>query len=217
MAYSHSIDGPGGEPLEGDAFRERLALVAANRHSPEAAALYKLLFDYCSKRVVRISHRSRLSTSEQDEVVGDVLLMLMKGSLASFRGGSLPELLAFVRTITDRATWKVVRSRERERAAMEEADLDDMRSWTGAAPSPADALDLDVDSPLEPKDQQYLLDLLRAGTKAELARRCGVSRAAVTQRVRRILARVEALEPGAQLAHEVWLEHQARVAVSMDD
>jgi hypothetical protein len=205
------------EPLEGDAFREQLALVAANRHSPEAAALYKVLFDYCSKRVVRISHRSRLSTSEQEEVVGDVLLMLMKGSLASFRGGSLPELLGFVRTITDRATWKVVRGRERERKAMESADLTDMESWTGAAPAAADMLDLGAESPLAEKDKEYLLNLLRAGTKAAFARKTGVSRAAVTQRVARILSRVAALDAQQQLSHEVWLNRQARVAVSLED
>lgn len=209
--------GPAGEVLEGDAFREQLARVVADRHSLEASALYHRLFEYTRKRVIRISYRSRLSTCEQDEVVGDVLLMLMKGSLASFRGGSLPELLGFVRTITDRATWKVVRRRERERAAMEAADLEDMKSWTGAAPQPADHLDFGVDSPLESKDQQYLLDLLRAGTKAGLARKFGVSRAAVTQRVRRILTRVDALETGGRQAHEAWLNRQARIAVSLDE
>lgn len=209
--------GRAGEPLEGDAFREQLARVVADRHSPEAAALYHQLFEYARKRVIRISHRSKLSTSEQEEVVGDVLLMLMKGSLASFRGGSLPELFGFVRTITDRATWKVVRGRERERAAMEAADLEDMKSWTGAAPKAADLLDLGVDSPLDAKDQQYLTDLLRAGTKAELARKFGVSRAAVTQRVRRILTRVETLDMGGRQAHEAWLNRQARIAVSLDD
>ncbi|MCA9567322.1 MAG: sigma-70 family RNA polymerase sigma factor [Myxococcales bacterium] len=200
-----------------EGFREQLARVTANRHSPEAAALYKVLFDYSSQRVHRIAHRSRLSTTEQEEVVGDVLLMLMKGSLASFRGGSLPELLGFVRTITDRACWRVVRRRQKEREALEEADIDDMRAWTAAPPEPADAMDLEVESPLEEKDQEYLLQLLRAGTKAELARQTGVSRAAVTQRVRRILTRVESLDTGQRYAHEVWLERQARVAVALDD
>lgn len=202
---------------EGAAFRDRLSRVIADRHSPEAAAFYKVLFDYSTQRVQRISHRSRLSASEQEEVVGDVLLMLMRGSLSTFRGGSLPELLGFVRTITDRATWRVVRGRERERAAMELADADDMERWTGSGPTSPTTLDLHVESPLPEKDRAYLVQLLRSGTKAELARRTGVSRAAVTQRVKRILKRVEGLDPQQRFAHETWLENQARVAVSRDD
>lgn len=200
-----------------EVFRDQLARVVADRHSAEAAAFYKVLFDYATRRVQRISHRSRLSVGEQEEVVGDVLVMLMRGSLASFRGDSLPELFAFVRTITDRATWRVVRRHERERSAMEEADLEDMERWTGAAPRSPDRLDLDVESPLPEKDRVYLQQLLASGTKAELARRSGVSRAAVTQRVKRILAKVEQLPAQQRFAHQVWLENQARVAAAHDD
>lgn len=202
---------------KGQAFRDQLARVAADRHSPEAAALYKVLFDFTKNRVRRLASRARLSSAEQEEVVGDVLLMLMRGSLASFRGGSLPELLGFVRTITDRAAWKVVRRRDKEREAMESADLDDMRSWTGAPPGPVDAVEMDVDSPLPEKDRDYLRQLLRAGTKANLARKVGVSRAAVTQRVRRIVDKVKAMEPAHRLAHEAWLEREARVAAALEE
>jgi hypothetical protein len=201
----------------GDAFREQLGRITANRHTPEAAALYQVLFEYIVKRVRRTSSSARLSASEQEEVVGNVLLQLMKGSLASFRGGSLPELLGFVRTITDRAVWRRVRRLERERVALESAGVEGMERWTGAAPGPVDDVELLTDSPLSEKDQRYLVDLLRAGSKAEYARRAGVSRAAVTQRVKRIKDRITALGRQEQLAHEVWLEQQARAVVAYED
>lgn len=200
-----------------DAFRDQLQRIAANRHSPEAAALYKVLFDYTNGRIRRISPRLRLSTCEQEEIVGEVLLQLMMGGLASFRGNSLPELLGFVRTITDRFAWKRVRSRDRERVALDSAGVDGMDSWTGQAPaSPAD-VELHVDSPLEDKDQSYLLDLFRAGSKAEYARRAGVSRAAVTQRVQRIKDRIADLAPGERMAHEVWVGHSARAIAAFEE
>jgi len=201
----------------GGPFREQLARIAANRHSPEAAALYRVLFEYTEKRVRRTSRSARLGASRQEEVVGEVLLQLMKGSLAGFRGGSLPELLAFVRTIADRAVWRVIRTLERERLALEDAGLDGMSRWTGAAPASADSFELMGTSPLEPKDQVYLCELLRAGSKAEYARRAGVSRAAVTQRVKRIRDRIAQLSKGDQLSHEVWLQQQAHAAVSYQD
>ncbi|MCB9674062.1 MAG: hypothetical protein H6737_03040 [Alphaproteobacteria bacterium] len=210
----------GQPPLEmptGDAFRDQLARIACNRHSPEAAALYRVLFDYVQKRVRRTAASARLQVSEQEEIVGEVLLQLMKGSLASFRGGSLPELLGFVRTISDRAVWRVVRSHERERNALETAGMDGMERWTGEPPKTADSVEVLGESPLEEKDQQYLLELLRAGSKAEYARRAGVSRAAVTQRVKRIRDRIESLTRGEQLAHEVWLEQQARAVAAFED
>ncbi|MEZ4323282.1 MAG: hypothetical protein R3F61_37810 [Myxococcota bacterium] len=201
----------------GDEFREQLARISANRHSPEAAALYQVLFDYVVRRVRRTGASARLGNSEQEEIVGEVLLQLMKGSLASFRGGSLPELLAFVRTISDRAVWRVVRTHERERVALETAGVDGMDRWTGEAPVSADAVEVLGESPLEEKDQVYLLELLRAGSKAEYARRSGVSRAAVTQRVKRIRDRIDSLSRGDQMAHEVWLQQQARAVAAFED
>lgn len=201
----------------GDEFRMALRRIAANRHAPEAAALYKVLFDYTTGRIRRISPRLRLSSCEQEEIVGEVLLQLMKGGLATFRGGSLPELLAFVRTITDRLAWKRVRRRDRERNALDTAGVDGMDAWTGESPRPPNEVELDVESPLSEKDQNYLYDLLRAGSKAEYARRSNVSRAAVTQRVQRIMARIAELEPQQRMAHEVWLTHTARAVAAYEE
>jgi DNA-directed RNA polymerase specialized sigma24 family protein len=75
---------------------------------------------------------------------------------------------------------------------------------------PDEEVELAVDSPLRPKDQAYLLELLQAGTKAELARRTGVSRAAVTQRVQRIRSRIDALAQQDRLTHDVWMSQAAR-------
>lgn len=219
MRHAHDMRGgaPPGADGDPDAFRDQLARVAANRHSPEAAALYKVLFDYVERRVRRVSASARLSPGEQEEVVGDVLLQLMKGSLASFRGGSLPELLGFVRTITDRAAWRVVRSRERERRALEEAGTDGMERWTAPAPAGADQVEVVGETPLSEVDQAYLLDLLRAGSKAEYARRAGVSRAAVTQRVKRISDRLAALGARERESHDVWLEQAATAVLAVED
>ena len=210
------------EPTERDwgsdeAFRSQLQRIAANRHSPESAALYKVLFDYTNGRLRRIAARLRLSSCEQEEVVGEVLLQLMMGGLASFRGGSLPELLGFVRTITDRSAWKRVRLRDRERVALDTAGVDGMDAWTGQAPASPSDVEIHVDSPLDEKDQAYLLDLFRAGTKAEYARRAGVSRAAVTQRVQRIKDRIATLEPGERMAHEVWVGRTARAVAAFEE
>lgn len=192
--------------------RRRLRLLVADRHSAEAAALFHLLMRYVHKRVINVSRTcgNALQQSEQEEVVADVLLQLMQGSLASFRGESVPELLGFVRTIADRTTWRKVRRKEREQQALTGVGSEVIVDWTSTPPSPDRHLETVPDSPLSDNDQGYLLDLLRAGSKAELARRAGVSRAAVTQRVQRIRSRVAELAPQARMAHDVWLRQSAR-------
>lgn len=204
------------EQASGEAFRLQLQRVASNRHSPEAAALYKVLFEYVEARIRRIASRIRLPRCEQEEIVGEVLVQLMKGGLASFRGGSLPELLAFVRTIADRTAWKRVRKRDRERNALDSAEASAAGEWMRSGPGTPET-ELVVDTPLADKDKAYLLDLLKAGTKAEFARRKGVSRAAVTQRVQRIKSRIAELEPGKRMAHEVWLHHAAREVAAFEE
>lgn len=194
--------------------RRQLRLLLADRRSPEARALFEVLTRYAHKRVAMVSRHcgGALSEAEQEEAVGEVLLQLMQGSLAAFRGDSLPELLGFVRTIADRTTWRVVRRRDRERALIH-ADAELVEDWNAAMPRPDAHLETVPDSPLPEADQAYLVDLLRAGSKAELARRAGVSRAAVTQRVQRIRGRIDELAPHARMAHEVWLSQAARRAI----
>ena len=169
---------------------------------------------YVHRRVIKVNHQcgGRMPASLQEEVVAEVLLQLMDGGLARFRGGSIPELLGFVRTIADRCTWRTVRRSERERQAMMEPGAESIRDWASVPPSP-DEMEFTPDSPLPASDQEYLVALLDAGSKAELARRSGVSRAAVTQRIQRIRRRVDALVAKDRMAHEVWLKREARGAL----
>lgn len=208
MAHLDEILSPG-------ELQPQLRLLLADRASPEAAAFFQLLMKYVHKRTVAVSRHcgNALAASEQEEVVAEVLLQLMQGSLASFRGQSIPELYGFVRTIADRTTWRVIRRKERERRALEGEGADAVEGWQGTLPRPDADAERVADSPLSDADQDYLRQLLAAGSKAELARRAGVSRAAVTQRVQRIRKRVAELGPQERSSHEVWLERAAREAL----
>ncbi len=127
------------------------------------------------------------------------------------------ELFAFVRTISDRGAWRSVRRRGRDRALRGSLRVADAASWTSIPPGPDRYLQIVPDSPLHERDQAYLHQLLEAGSKAELARRVGVSRAAVTQRVQRIRARIDELAGMERMAHEAWMLHAARRALHSED
>ncbi len=208
MAHLDEILAPG-------ELQPQLRLLLADRTSPEAAAFFHLLMTYVHKRTIAVSRHcgNALAASEQEEVVAEVLLQLMQGSLASFRGQSIPELYGFVRTIADRTTWRVIRRKERERRALEGEGADAVEGWQGRLPRPDAEAERVADGPLSDADQDYLRQLLAAGSKAELARRAGVSRAAVTQRVQRIRKRVAELGPQERSSHEVWLQRAAREAL----
>ena len=208
---------PGQPEIRIPDLRKQLRLLVSDRHSSEARALFDVLCRYVHRRVSIVSRHcgNALAESEQEEAVGDVLLQLMQGSLAAFRGETLPELLGFVRTITDRTTWRIVRRRDRERSLLQlESGI--VEDWTAAMPRPDANVEVVPDSPLPPNDQDYLMELLRAGSKAELARKNGVSRAAVTQRVQRIQNRVAELSAMARSTHEVWLNQAARHVVETE-
>ena len=70
------------------------------------------------------------------------------------------------------------------------------------------------DCPLSAADGQYLEGLLQAGSQAAYAEASGVSRAAVTQRLQRIRARIAKLEPATRGDAREWLEDVARQAAS---
>lgn len=201
--------GPGVE--EAEDIRKQLRALMSDRNSRAARGLFEVLSRYAHRRVAQVSRQcgQMLSEGEQEEVVGEVLLQLMQGSLAAFRGETLPELLGFVRTISDRTTWRTVRRRDRERSLIQ-TDGSLIEDWTAHVPRPDAQVEVVSESPLPDVDQGYLRALLAAGSKAEFARRSGVSRAAVTQRVQRICARIAELPPVARLAHEVWLDQAAR-------
>lgn len=201
---------------EGMDVRRHLRLLLANRRSPEAMALFELLSRYTHRRVGAVSRRcgSALAHSEQEEVVADVLLQLLQGSLATFRGETVPELMGFVRTIADRTSWRTIRRRDRERTLLQTEAAEFVEDWSARMPAPDAHGERKADSPLPDADQAYLMSLLEAGSKAELARRAGVSRAAVTQRVQRIRSRVSDLASDARIRHEVWLNQAAHRVVS---
>lgn len=190
-------------------------MLLANRRSSEARELFELLTRYTHRRVASVNRHcgGALASSEQEEVVADALLQLLQGSLATFRGETVPELLGFVRTVADRTTWRTIRRRDRERALLQKEATTLVEEWNARLPAPDSKGERVIDSPLAQSDQAYLVQLLEAGSKAELARRAGVSRAAVTQRVQRIRNRVAELTRNEQMQHEVWLSQAARRVV----
>jgi len=177
--------------------------------------MFQTLMKYIHKRVMTVSRRcgGRLSPVRREEIVADVLLQLMQGSLARFRGDSLPELLAFVRVIADRCTWRVIQKLEKERKALNGVGSEEIKDWNHRPSAPDEHLEVVAESPLSEGDQNYLKSLLAAGTKAEFARVAGVSRAAVTQRVQRIRARIDALAAQERMAHDVWMKQSARAVL----
>lgn len=200
---------------------QNLRRILADRHSPEAAALFQTLLDFVERRVAyqaRTRCRGLLAEADQEEVIGDVLFQLMEGALMRFRGQTMAELHGFVRTMTDRTAIRRAQRRLRERETV--ADLRDAQDATWARRShtgPDDQVDFGAPSPLDETDQQYLRELIAAGSKAELARNQGVSRAAVTQRIARIRARIAALTPPRRAAHEAWLQRTASEVLDLED
>jgi DNA-directed RNA polymerase specialized sigma24 family protein len=198
-------------------FRDNLRRILANRHGPEAGALFHKLLEQTHRRVRWLSsHRCHglFSESEQEEIIGDVMYQLMEGGLVRFRGETPAELHAFVRTIADRTTWRAADRRIREREIVERVHIEMDARWTSRTSSTPDRfVDWVAESPLSEKDRTYLRALIQAGSKAELARRDGISRAAVTQRVQRIRDRIAALEPGDRASHEGWMLREASQAL----
>jgi hypothetical protein len=189
--------------------------LVADRHTPEARALFELLLRYVNQRVRTTARRTcagALGESEVDEVVAEVLTQLVAGALARFRGESVGELLAFVRTISDRSLWRAARRVQRERAAIEQDD-GALQRWSAEFRDPDDLVRAVPDLPLSAEDEAYLRGLLEAGSKVAYARAQGVSRAAVTQRVKRIQTRIARLDDGDRLAVDAWLHHAAHEAL----
>lgn len=183
----------------------------ADRHTPESRALFELLLKYVNRRVRSAAWRccrGVFSASQLDEIVSDVLLQLMTGALARFRGETTGEMLAFVRTVSDRSLWRAARKVRRERDAIHE-DEAAVRAWNAEFRTPDDLVRLVPDSPLNDTDEAYLKGLLAAGSKVAYAKETGVSRAAVTQRVKRIQNRISKLAVPDQQAVDAWLHHAA--------
>lgn len=202
-------------PDDGMDVRRSIRLLLADRHAPEARQLYLGLARYVHGRVQRRCggrYAGVLGSAEQEELVAEVLYQLMSGALARFEGDTVPSLLAFVRTVTDRTVGHAARARIRERDTLEGEGAAEIEAWSGSLEHQDGAVHLVPRSPFTGEDRAYLEALFAAGSKAELARLHGVSRAAVTQRVQRIRARIDRMQRDEQQRAEAWLEHLARRA-----
>lgn len=201
-------------------FQTTLRGMLADRHGLEARALFLTLSRYVEGRVRwfgKVRASDLFGDADLEEIVAEVMLQLMVGSLAQFRGDSLPELLGFVRTVTDRCLWRTAKKRIGEKRALENESVAEVLRDRHSAPRRPDELVLLLpESPIDSKDQDYLNELFAAGSKAEYARQAGVSRAAVTKRVDRIRSRIDAMAIDQRAAAEAWIESAARKAVGTD-
>ena len=194
-------------------FQHQLQQLMSNRRSPEARAFYLSILRFTERRVQsqwRQRYRDLLSPTDLEEVVSDVGMRLMTGALVRFRGTTPAELYAYVRTIADRSLGRVVRKRLRERDALNEISVDQASDMLGSMPSPDQDAEVTAVCPLAERDQDYLLRLMAAGSKAEYARQHSQSRAAVTRMVQRIQSRIESLAYDERIAVDVWMHQQAR-------
>ena len=189
--------------------RPALQQLLSDRHTPEARGLYLTLARYAHRRVETTARRRYsdvLGPPDREELLAEVLLQLMSGALARFNGSTVGELLAFVRTISDRAVGHAAYKRIRERDSLAGEMGDTVRSWIGKEPQPDEAIHLIPDCPLSEEDADYLRSLFASGSRADMARHHGVSRAAVTQRLHRIRSRIQALPSKQQSAAKAWIE-----------
>jgi len=192
--------------------RPQLEQLLTDRRSPEARQLYMTLARYIDRRVQRTTryrYSDVLSQADQEEIVGEVVLQLMGGALARFRGQTIGELLAFVRMICDRTVGHTARKRIRERDTLAGEAREEIAAWTARSPRPDQVIRLVPETPLSESDAAYLQTLLQVGSQAALARAQGVSRAAVTQRLHRIRDRVAAMSPEAQQSTRAWVQVMA--------
>jgi hypothetical protein len=197
--------------------QKQIRHLTINRHTPEALELYTLIMRYSHKRILYVTKSigsDRITGAEIEDLVSEVMLQLINGSLVQFRGQTVPELIAFVRTVTDRRIWRnrTKRIKNQEMLKRVRTDAEDTLGTKHVAP---DAMvEFEPETRLSEEDERYLIALLRAGSKAEYARQQQLSRAAVTQRVKRIIKRIEALTQADQLAVESWLHRMARSALN---
>ncbi|MED5372743.1 MAG: hypothetical protein VX899_17125 [Myxococcota bacterium] len=193
--------------------QDQLRALLSDRNTPETRAFFEKLLGYIDRRartLWRTRYPDLLQESQVEEVVGEVLKRLVTGALASFRGESLGELMAFVRTVTDRAVWRCAQRVIRERDLLEGPALEEAESWFSHSGPDLESFEHVPEVPLNDQDQGFLVALLEAESKVEYSRRHGVSRAAVTQRVQRIRKRISAMPQDDQSAVDAWLHIQAR-------
>ncbi|MFT5582668.1 MAG: hypothetical protein ACI9VR_000244 [Cognaticolwellia sp.] len=197
--------------------QEQLRGLLADRNNQETRAFFERLLSYIDRRartVWRTCYADLLSEPQVEDAVGEVLRRLVTGALSSFRGESLGELFAFVRTVTDRCIWRSAHKVLREREVLQGPGGREAETWFHhGGPSP-ETVEHVPDVPLSQADQDFFSALLQAESKVEYSRRHGVSRAAVTQRVQRIRRRISELPEDQQSAVDAWLMQQARLHIA---
>lgn len=193
--------------------QQQIQALLADRRAPESQTFLVEILSFVERRARfrwRARYQDLLSESEIEEVVAEVATDLVLSGLARFRGESHGELWAFVRTATDRTVSRRAARRITERAALEHETSDWVR-MSGTISAPPEQLgDYGRGIALSDRDQRWLQELLLAGSQVALSRSQGVSRAAVSQRLQRLQARIAALPRRDRDAVQVWLRHQAR-------
>ena len=193
--------------------QQQLRSLLSDRHTPETRAFFEKILAYADRRghtVRRMCYADLLTVDEVDEAVAEVLRRLITGALARFRGETLNELFAFVRTITDRVVWRAAQKKLRERSMLEGEGGEAALEWHTSSSEWKANVEVVPDVQLSEKDQDFLRALVAAESKVNYARSHNVSRAAVTQRVQRIRKRISQLEPKQQSAVDAWLHLEAR-------
>ncbi|MFT5684366.1 MAG: hypothetical protein ACI8RZ_005307 [Myxococcota bacterium] len=192
-------------------FTAALCALQTNPHAKEALRLYQRMERFVKGRVYRmgrIRYRDLLCEATLEDVISEVLYQMLSGALLQFRGHTLSELLGFSRTIADRTLWRAARRRIRERETLLVL-AEEIQGWSVRPLRPDQSLIAVPQTPLSDSDSDYLLSLLKAGSHACLARELEVSRAAVTQRVQRIRARIAKLSEVEQATAECWMRQSA--------
>ena len=121
---------------------------------------------YAHRRVIHVTSGStadRMTAAEVEDLVSDVMLQLINGSLAQFRGDSIPELLGFIRTVTDRRVWRDRTKRIKSHEMMRSLKAERERHPKHTPMVQEERYDFDADTPLSDEDQTYLTGLIEAG------------------------------------------------------
>ena len=193
--------------------QQQLRSLLTDRHTPETRAFFEKILTYADRRghrVRRTCYGDLLTVDEVDEAVAEVLRRLITGALARFRGETMNELFAFVRTITDRVVWRAAQKKLRERDVLKGRGGEEALDWHKSSSAFVETVEVVSDVQLSETDREFLTALVEAESKVAYARTHNVSRAAVTQRVQRIRKRIAQLEPKQQRAVDAWLHMEAR-------
>jgi hypothetical protein len=188
--------------------QDDIAAILSGAQTAPSRALCVLIVEVIRKRSHYRSccrYRDLISTDDLEDLNSEIMLVLLNGTLQAFRGRSQGELICFLRTIVDRHLWRLAQRRIRERELLNTETKALVESWSGTFMTPDQALVAIPESPLPEADTSYLLGLIQAGSQAAYARQQAVSRAAVTQRIKRIRKRVQALGEADQTTVHAWM------------